>query len=145
MGICTWWSGQQCEVGPVQTKPQVIHVGCRPPSSISHYPRDSAFTLIDSFIFIVKDLKDVSIGPRSRSRRVSPSILEQCPSRVLTFHPSVTDLRPNDTAEDPFLYTFKVQCTSCREIHPNWVSVNRFVSHFRPWSLATDERANQTL
>ncbi|KAK0645343.1 UPF0587 protein C2D10.03c [Lasiodiplodia hormozganensis] len=38
----------------------------------------------------------------------------------------VTDLKPNDTQENPFYYTFKVQCTSCREIHPNWVSVSRF-------------------
>ena len=40
----------------------------------------------------------------------------------------VTELRPNDTQEDPYFYTFKVQCTSCRETHPNWVNVNRFVS-----------------
>ena len=40
---------------------------------------------------------------------------------------SVTHLRPKDTAEDPFWYTFKVQCTSCREIHANWVGVSRFV------------------
>ncbi|MCJ1258108.1 hypothetical protein MMC24_005938 [Lignoscripta atroalba] len=40
----------------------------------------------------------------------------------------VTDLRPIDTPEDPYFYTFKVQCTSCREIHPNWVNVSRFVS-----------------
>ncbi|OAX83757.1 hypothetical protein ACJ72_01872 [Emergomyces africanus] len=32
----------------------------------------------------------------------------------------VTDLRPTDTEENPYFYTFKVQCTSCREIHPNW-------------------------
>ncbi|KAK3630477.1 hypothetical protein LTR56_009473 [Elasticomyces elasticus] len=38
----------------------------------------------------------------------------------------VTDLQPQDTEETPFYYTFKVQCTSCREIHPNWVSVSRF-------------------
>ena len=40
----------------------------------------------------------------------------------------VTDLRPNDSPEDPYFYTFKVQCTSCRETHPNWVNVSRFVS-----------------
>jgi hypothetical protein len=40
---------------------------------------------------------------------------------------SVTDLQPNDTEEEPFHYTFKVQCTSCREVHPNWVTVNRHV------------------
>lgn len=38
----------------------------------------------------------------------------------------VTNLRPNDTEETPFWYTFKVQCTSCRETHANWVSVSRF-------------------
>jgi hypothetical protein len=38
----------------------------------------------------------------------------------------VTSLRPVDTEESPFYYTFKVQCTSCRETHPNWVSVSRF-------------------
>ncbi|KAK2812919.1 hypothetical protein FQN50_000940 [Emmonsiellopsis sp. PD_5] len=38
----------------------------------------------------------------------------------------VTDLRPKDTEEAPYYYTFKVQCTSCREVHPNWVGINRF-------------------
>jgi len=42
---------------------------------------------------------------------------------------SVTDLQPQDTEQETFYYTFKVQCTSCREVHPNWVSVSRFVSH----------------
>ncbi|ETN40715.1 uncharacterized protein HMPREF1541_04995 [Cyphellophora europaea CBS 101466] len=37
----------------------------------------------------------------------------------------VTDLRPTDTVETPYWYTFKVQCTSCRETHANWVGVNR--------------------
>ncbi|THW52326.1 DUF866-domain-containing protein [Aureobasidium pullulans] len=37
----------------------------------------------------------------------------------------VTDLAPIDTEDSPFYYTFKVQCTSCREVHPNWVSVSR--------------------
>lgn len=40
---------------------------------------------------------------------------------------SVTNLQPLDTAEEPYFYTFKVQCTSCRETHPNWVSISRFV------------------
>jgi hypothetical protein len=44
---------------------------------------------------------------------------------ILILH-RVTDLRPNDTEDSPFFYTFKVQCTSCRETHPNPVSVNRF-------------------
>ncbi|KAL9032684.1 MAG: hypothetical protein Q9214_007862, partial [Letrouitia sp. 1 TL-2023] len=38
----------------------------------------------------------------------------------------VTGLLPYDTPEAPYFYTFKVQCTSCREIHPNWVSLSRF-------------------
>lgn len=38
----------------------------------------------------------------------------------------VTNLRPSDTEENPFWYTFKVQCTSCRETHANWVGVSRF-------------------
>ncbi|KAL1303442.1 hypothetical protein AAFC00_006831 [Neodothiora populina] len=38
----------------------------------------------------------------------------------------VTDLLPIDTEENPFYYTFRVQCTSCREVHPNLVSVSRF-------------------
>lgn len=40
---------------------------------------------------------------------------------------SVTNLRPVDTEDSPFWYTFTVQCTSCRETHPNPVAVNRFV------------------
>ena len=38
----------------------------------------------------------------------------------------VTELRPSDTADTPFFYTFRVQCTSCRETHPNDVSFSRF-------------------
>ncbi|KAG6010873.1 hypothetical protein E4U21_002541 [Claviceps maximensis] len=38
----------------------------------------------------------------------------------------VTNLRPNDTQDNPFWYMFKVQCTSCRETHDNYVGVNRF-------------------
>ncbi|MCJ1413995.1 hypothetical protein MMC32_000320 [Xylographa parallela] len=41
----------------------------------------------------------------------------------------VTNLSPLDTEDDPYFFTFKVQCTSCREIHPNWVNVNRFESN----------------
>ncbi|KAK3172336.1 hypothetical protein OEA41_005657 [Lepraria neglecta] len=41
----------------------------------------------------------------------------------------VTDLLPLDTPEEPFFYNFKVQCTSCREVHPNWVSVSRYESN----------------
>ncbi|KAK8219361.1 hypothetical protein M8818_001096 [Zalaria obscura] len=38
----------------------------------------------------------------------------------------VTDLLPLDTEENPFWYTFTVQCTSCRETHPNPVAMSRF-------------------
>ncbi|KAK4166092.1 hypothetical protein QBC43DRAFT_258276 [Cladorrhinum sp. PSN259] len=38
----------------------------------------------------------------------------------------VTSLRPADTEATPFWYTFKVQCTSCRETHPKTVAVSRF-------------------
>ncbi|RGP72123.1 duf866 domain protein [Fusarium sporotrichioides] len=38
----------------------------------------------------------------------------------------VTNLRPDDTQDNPFWYMFKVQCTSCRETHSNYVGVNRF-------------------
>jgi len=43
--------------------------------------------------------------------------------------PSLTNLRPLDTEEQPFHYTFTVQCTSCREEHPKWVTLTRFVLH----------------
>ncbi|CEL04592.1 hypothetical protein BJX68DRAFT_230697 [Aspergillus pseudodeflectus] len=56
-------------------------------------------------------------------------------SLILTAELSgVTDLRPQDTEESPYYYTFKVQCTSCREVHPNWVSFNRFEQHEIPGS-----------
>ncbi|TQN73271.1 UPF0587 protein [Colletotrichum shisoi] len=38
----------------------------------------------------------------------------------------VTNLRPDDSEGNPFWYTFKVQCTSCREVHDKPVSVSRF-------------------
>jgi len=38
----------------------------------------------------------------------------------------VTDLKP---ATDDFEYFFKVACTSCREEHPNIVSLNRIEEH----------------
>ena len=39
----------------------------------------------------------------------------------------VTDVSPVDTADDPYFYTFKVQCSSCREVNDNWVSISRQV------------------
>ena len=53
---------------------------------------------------------------------------------------SVTDLLPQDTEDEPFHYTFKVQCTSCREVHPNWVTVNRHVC-----SISSDNGRDQQL
>ncbi|KAJ5587156.1 uncharacterized protein N7459_002921 [Penicillium hispanicum] len=46
----------------------------------------------------------------------------------------VTALQPTDTEENPYFYTFRVQCSSCRETHPNWVSFNRFEQHEIPGS-----------
>jgi hypothetical protein len=68
--------------------------------------------------------QDASTGDHSRSQRVS----EELPIETIdTNCDRVTDLQPEDTEVAPFYYTFKVQCTSCREIHPNPVSVSRFV------------------
>lgn len=39
----------------------------------------------------------------------------------------VTDVCPIDTADDPYFYTFKVQCGSCREVNANWVDISRQV------------------
>lgn len=39
------------------------------------------------------------------------------------------DLQPTDTAEDPFEYTFEIQCTSCREQHEKEITINRFEQH----------------
>lgn len=58
----------------------------------------------------------------------------------MSWRPSVTNLRPKDTAEDPFLYTFKVQCTSCRETHPNPVTVGRFVGSLQLRSATVSRR-----
>lgn len=41
----------------------------------------------------------------------------------------VTDLKFNDSPQDPYILTFKVQCTSCREVHPNWVTFNQYETH----------------
>ena len=37
----------------------------------------------------------------------------------------VTDLRP--TSEETFTYFMRVQCSSCRELHPNIVGISRTV------------------
>jgi len=58
------------------------------------------------------------------------------------FRNSVTDLAPIDTEDSPFYYTFKVQCTSCREVHPNWVSVSRFVGLYSVFFLTFSSTNN---
>jgi len=61
----------------------------------------------------------------------------------------VTDLRPDDSEENPFYYMFKVKCTSCHEVHPNRVGINRFVSHEISWTchvnaiLTVDQESNK--
>lgn len=42
---------------------------------------------------------------------------------------NVTDLQPIDTTENPFEYTFHIQCTSCRQVHGKPVTINRFEKH----------------
>ena len=44
---------------------------------------------------------------------------------------SVKELLPVDSTDEPYYYTFKIQCTSCRETHPNWVSISRFVGQIK--------------
>lgn len=39
----------------------------------------------------------------------------------------MTNLRPDDTDEEPFIYMLEVQCISCRETHDKMVGVNRIV------------------
>ena len=45
---------------------------------------------------------------------------------------SVTSLVPLDTEASPFHYTLQLQCTSCRETHPNPVTVTRFSEYEAP-------------
>jgi hypothetical protein len=61
---------------------------------------------------------------------------------ALANNSSVTDLRPTDTADTPYYYTFKVQCTSCRETHANWVGVSR---HVGPWLESYDTQSTSSL
>ncbi len=39
---------------------------------------------------------------------------------------NITDLVPVDTFQVPFLYNFMKQCSSCRELHENAITLNRF-------------------
>jgi len=56
-------------------------------------------------------------------RRISPGPY----LLTLLINHRVTNLRPDDSEGNPFWYTFKVQCTSCRETHSKPVAVSRFV------------------
>ncbi|KAH0605367.1 uncharacterized protein H6S33_004589 [Morchella sextelata] len=38
----------------------------------------------------------------------------------------VTNLRPDDTEDNPFYYMLKVQCMSCWEVHGKTVGISRF-------------------
>lgn len=42
---------------------------------------------------------------------------------------NVTDVQPVDSAESPFEYTFRIECTKCRETHGKPVTINRFEQH----------------
>ncbi|KAK9358142.1 hypothetical protein V1504DRAFT_436062 [Lipomyces starkeyi] len=41
----------------------------------------------------------------------------------------VTDLQPVDSPDSPYIYSFKVECTSCRETHPNFVDLTAYEMH----------------
>ncbi|KAH3667072.1 hypothetical protein WICMUC_005419 [Wickerhamomyces mucosus] len=41
----------------------------------------------------------------------------------------LTDLSPKDTQENPFEYTFLIECTQCREQHDKEITINRFEKH----------------
>ncbi|EEQ38832.1 hypothetical protein EJF18_30327 [Clavispora lusitaniae] len=42
---------------------------------------------------------------------------------------NVTDLEPNDSPSSPFEYTFRIECTKCREVHDKPVTINIFEQH----------------
>lgn len=42
---------------------------------------------------------------------------------------NVTKLKPQDSTAQPYEYTFKIQCTKCRETHENPVTVNLYEKH----------------
>lgn len=42
---------------------------------------------------------------------------------------NVTDLEPLDTPQQPYEYTFRIECTKCREVHGKPVTINRFEQH----------------
>lgn len=42
---------------------------------------------------------------------------------------NVTDLKPVDTTDSPFEYTFVIECTNCREEHDRPITINLFEKH----------------
>ena len=95
-----------------------------------HHPTTISEVNILKRVSSVNRQYGLSSSTLSRAHRVHSCIFQ--PLQYSTTNPhlnSVTNLRPLDTAESPYEYSFKVQCTSCRETHPNWVSLNRFEQH----------------
>lgn len=42
---------------------------------------------------------------------------------------NVTDLEPVDSPQNPYEYTFTIECTKCREVHDKPVTINTFEQH----------------
>jgi len=42
---------------------------------------------------------------------------------------NVTDLKPKDSLNEPFEYTFKIKCTKCHEIHDKPITINLYEKH----------------
>lgn len=42
---------------------------------------------------------------------------------------NVTELKPTDSKDHPYEYTFQIQCTSCRETHDKEISINLYEKH----------------
>lgn len=72
-------------------------------------------------------LQNVRPLPLCRARRVRAFPRKTKNGRLSNDY-SITGLRPTDTPENPYGYTFTVRCTDCGEHHPNDVSFTRFVS-----------------
>jgi hypothetical protein len=58
----------------------------------------------------------------------------------------VTSVSPIDTTDNPYFYTFKVQCNSCHEINGNWITISRQVCiAIRSWRpLTLQEKATMS-
>ncbi|EDK44318.1 conserved hypothetical protein [Lodderomyces elongisporus NRRL YB-4239] len=42
---------------------------------------------------------------------------------------NVTALEPYDTPQDPFYYTFRIECTKCRTIHDKEIQITQYEKH----------------